>query len=154
MDSPADRPRSAAHQCQPVLVHRMRRQRGSHPVRAGAFIGLGRAASRAAGLRGLRRGRDGPQAGSRPTRRALDRVRAGQALPGDGRSRSMGGGSATLLQAAAVTEELSLRALSRATLARQYLLDRVPARGLAAVEHLAGLQSQAPLAPYIGLWAR
>lgn len=53
-----------------------------------------------------------------------------------------------------MTEELSLRALNRATLARQYLLDRVPARALAAVEHLAGLQSQAPLAPYIGLWTR
>ena len=53
-----------------------------------------------------------------------------------------------------MTEELSLRTLNRATLARQYLLDRVPARALAAVEHLAGLQSQAPLAPYIGLWTR
>lgn len=53
-----------------------------------------------------------------------------------------------------MTPSLSLRALNRATLACQYLLNRVTARALDVIEHLAGMQSQAPLAPYIGLWAR
>jgi len=53
-----------------------------------------------------------------------------------------------------VTEVLSRRRLNRATLARQYLLDRVPARAIDAIEHLGGMQSQAPLAPYVGLWTR
>jgi hypothetical protein len=49
---------------------------------------------------------------------------------------------------------LSLRAVNRATLARQLLLTRAPMTPLAAVTHLAGLQAQAPLAPYVGLWTR
>jgi hypothetical protein len=53
-----------------------------------------------------------------------------------------------------VTETLSQRELNRATLARQYLLDRAPARAIDTIEHLAGMQSQAPLAPYVGLWTR
>jgi hypothetical protein len=53
-----------------------------------------------------------------------------------------------------VTDVMSQRGLNRATLARQYLLDRVPARAIDAIEHLGGLQSQAPLAPYVGLWTR
>jgi hypothetical protein len=53
-----------------------------------------------------------------------------------------------------MTQILSRRRLNRATLARQYLLDRVPARALETIEHLAGMQSQAPLAPYVGLWTR
>jgi len=53
-----------------------------------------------------------------------------------------------------VTEVLSQRSLGRATLARQYLLERAPARAIDAIEHLAGMQSQAPLAPYVGLWTR
>jgi hypothetical protein len=53
-----------------------------------------------------------------------------------------------------VTETLSQRGLNRATLARQYLLDHVPARAIDAIEHLGGMQSQAPLAPYVGLWTR
>jgi Winged helix DNA-binding domain len=41
-----------------------------------------------------------------------------------------------------------------ATLARQHLLERAPARAIDAIEHLGGMQSQAPLAPYVGLWTR
>jgi Winged helix DNA-binding domain len=53
-----------------------------------------------------------------------------------------------------VTDVLSERALNRATLARQYLLERAPPRAIDAIGHLAGMQSQAPLAPYVGLWTR
>jgi hypothetical protein len=53
-----------------------------------------------------------------------------------------------------VTDALSQRGLNRATLARQYLLERETARVIDVIEHLAGMQSQAPLAPYVGLWTR
>jgi hypothetical protein len=57
---------------------------------------------------------------------------------------------------------LDRRARSRALLARQHLLSRVelPPGGeradgvLAMVEHLAGMQAQAPFPPYFGLWSR
>ena len=49
---------------------------------------------------------------------------------------------------------LSRRALNRATLGRQLLLERVPMDPAAAVEHLVGLQAQNPLDPYAALWSR
>ncbi len=49
---------------------------------------------------------------------------------------------------------LTLRELNRATLDRQLLLDRSGCPAAAAVRHLGGLQAQAPLAPYVGLWTR
>jgi hypothetical protein len=49
---------------------------------------------------------------------------------------------------------LSPRAAGRATLARQHLLERTAADALAEIAHLGGMQAQAPLAPYVGLWSR
>lgn len=50
--------------------------------------------------------------------------------------------------------ELGQRALNRALLERQHLLDRATMPALGLVEHLVGTQAQAPLASYVGLWTR
>ena len=61
------------------------------------------------------------------------------------------------------TQVLSQRAVNRALLARQLLLDRprLPAAGpgravqvVQTIEHLVGLQAQAPFPPYYGLHSR
>ncbi|MFI8262499.1 MULTISPECIES: winged helix DNA-binding domain-containing protein [unclassified Streptomyces] len=49
---------------------------------------------------------------------------------------------------------LDTRALGRATLARQLLLDRADVPVLGAVAHLGGLQAQEPQEPFVGLWSR
>jgi hypothetical protein len=51
-------------------------------------------------------------------------------------------------------EVLSQRALNRATLERQLLLERSSMATLDAVAHLVGLQAQEPLDPYGALWSR
>ena len=53
-----------------------------------------------------------------------------------------------------MTDAISQRGLNRATLARQYLLERAKTQATEVIGHLAGMQSQAPLAPYVGLWTR
>ncbi|AOS62015.1 winged helix DNA-binding domain-containing protein [Actinoalloteichus hymeniacidonis] len=49
---------------------------------------------------------------------------------------------------------LDTRALNRATLARQLLLERSDLPVSDAIAHLGGLQAQEPQEPFIGLWSR
>jgi hypothetical protein len=51
-------------------------------------------------------------------------------------------------------ELLDGRALNRATLARQLLLQRSSVPVIDAVRHLIGLQAQLPFNPYVALWSR
>ncbi|WP_432934139.1 winged helix DNA-binding domain-containing protein [Microbispora sp. CA-135349] len=49
---------------------------------------------------------------------------------------------------------LDSRALNRATLARQFLLDRTGTQIRDVVAHLCGMQAQEPQEPFVGLWSR
>src|SRR5262245_38240412 len=54
----------------------------------------------------------------------------------------------------ATTDRLTARALGRATLSRQFLLDRAAMPLMGSITHLVGLQAQNPLDPYSALWSR
>jgi len=53
-----------------------------------------------------------------------------------------------------MSDTLSNRALNRATLARQLLLERATLPPLRVIQQLVGLQAQEPRDPYVALWTR
>jgi hypothetical protein len=53
-----------------------------------------------------------------------------------------------------VSDRLSNRQLNRALLARQHLLERTTLTPARTIEHLVGVQAQAPTPPYVALWTR
>jgi hypothetical protein len=54
----------------------------------------------------------------------------------------------------AAERTLTLRELNRAMLARQLLLERAELSAVTAIERVAGLQAQATIPPFVGLWTR